>query len=672
MDEITFGRYRLRALIGQGGMGRVYKAYDTSFDRTVALKLLPPQLANDPAFRERFRREAHSAGNLHEPHIVPIYDYGEQDGHLFLTMPLIDGTDLGSLLSREGSMSPERAVSIIDQAASALDAAHAAGLVHRDVKPANILVTARNFVYLIDFGIARANSETGLTGTGATIGTMAYMAPERLESGRTDARTDVYALACVLYECLSGARPFPGTSLEHVIAAHLTKPPPRPSYARPDLPALFDDVIAMGMAKNPEHRFASAGALARAAHSALISRVPPQPPPTAPPPWGVPGRVPQPPETVAIAPFTGGPRFPTTPPPPHHFPPRPQSGPVASGGSRAPAIVIGVIVVLVLIAGVAWVLTRDGTSSGTGPDDTSSSETSSPTYAVTGTIPVGDGPYGVAVEPGTQTVYVVNGISNSVSVIDATTYTVTATIPVGLAPFGVVIVPETRTGYVTNFDAESVSVIDTANNTVTATILVGFSPHAVAIEPHSRNLYVANQDSDSVSVIDTAKNTVAATIPVGDAPSGVAIETANRFAYVTNANSNSVSVINTATNAVTATIPVGEAPYGVSIHPSAKTAYVANADSDSVSVIDTVSDTVTATIPVGDLPGGVAIDPDERTAYVTNGNANSISVIDTASNKVIDTIPVGEFPCLVAVDPDARTVYVTNNGSDTMSVISGS
>ena len=275
MDEIPFGRYVLRDMIGHGGMGQVYKAYDALFDRTVALKLLPAQLAADHAFRERFRREAQSAGKLNEPHIVAIYDFGEHDGHPFLTMPLIEGTDVQTLLARHGPMQPARAVSIIEQSAAALDTAHASGLVHRDVKPSNILVTAKNFVYLIDFGIARAAADIGLTGTGATIGTSAYMAPERLESGRADARTDVYALACVLYECLTGDRPFPGDSLEQVMFAHISKPPPVPSQSRPGIPAALDDVIACGMAKNPAKRYKTAGDLAVGARAALQSIPPP-------------------------------------------------------------------------------------------------------------------------------------------------------------------------------------------------------------------------------------------------------------------------------------------------------------------------------------------------------------------------------------------------------------
>lgn len=268
MNEVVFGRYRLIEVIGQGGMGKVYKAHDTVIDRHVAVKVLSPELAAEPGFQERFRREAHTAARLTEPHIVPIYDTGEVQGRLYLVMPIINGTDVGTLLKREGPMNPQRAVVVIEQLAAALDAAHAAGLVHRDVKPSNALMTGRDFTYLIDFGIAHNIAATRVTRTGTIIGTLAYMAPERFTDGVADARADIYSLACLFHECLTGAQPFPGDSAEQQITAHLTFSPPKPSNLNPGVPAAFDEVIARGMAKRPGDRFASAGELARAAGDA--------------------------------------------------------------------------------------------------------------------------------------------------------------------------------------------------------------------------------------------------------------------------------------------------------------------------------------------------------------------------------------------------------------------
>ena len=258
-------------MLGQGGMGNVWRAFDTVTERAVAVKVLPPHLANSQEYQERFRREAKAAASLREPHVVPIHDLGEIDGQLFVTMRLVDGHDLRGLLAN-GPLVPLRAVAIIEQIASALHAAHRIGLVHRDVKPSNILVTEDDFAYLIDFGIVQVVGDTGLTSTGMTVGTWPYMAPERFQAGTVDARTDVYSLACVLYQTLTGQKPFPGESLEQVAAGHMFTHPPRPTALRPDIPTAMDRVIATGMAKNPNERFGTTKDLAKAARSAVMIR----------------------------------------------------------------------------------------------------------------------------------------------------------------------------------------------------------------------------------------------------------------------------------------------------------------------------------------------------------------------------------------------------------------
>ncbi len=263
-----FGNYRLRRLLGKGGFGHVWEADDTVMDRVVALKLLRSDYSENERFRQRLFREARAAGRLHEPHVVPIHQCGEIDGQIYIDMRLIPGTDLETVLAQQGALAPVRAVAVIRQIASALDAAHGEGLIHRDVKPANILLTDDDFAYLVDFGLANAASDAKLTSTGMTIGTFAYMAPERLRAGaEVDLRADVYALACVLYECLTGSQPYSG-DMPAMVSSHLSAPIPRPSQYRPDISVAFDDVIARGMAKQPAGRFPSAGELARAAHSA--------------------------------------------------------------------------------------------------------------------------------------------------------------------------------------------------------------------------------------------------------------------------------------------------------------------------------------------------------------------------------------------------------------------
>ena len=284
MDEVTFGRYRLIEVLGRGGMGEVWRAHDTDTDRIVAIKLLPAHFSDNEDFQRRFRREAHAAARLNSPHVVPIHHYGEIDGRLYVDMRLIEGRDLQTVLA-DGPLEPARALRIIEGVALALDAAHQVGLLHRDVKPSNILLDSNDFAYLIDFGIARAIDETRMTQTGNTIGTFQYIAPERLGTGAVeDGRVDIYSLACVLYECLAGNPPFDGDTMAHLVAAHLSTPPPRPSITRPNVPAQVDDVIATGMAKDPARRYARTVELTEAARAAIngITTAPQSARPTVP------------------------------------------------------------------------------------------------------------------------------------------------------------------------------------------------------------------------------------------------------------------------------------------------------------------------------------------------------------------------------------------------------
>ncbi|MBE9372983.1 protein kinase [Saccharopolyspora sp. HNM0983] len=270
-----FGPYQVQGLIARGGMGEILRAYDTRHDRVVALKVLAEHLAADREFRERFKTEAHAAARLNDPHVIPIHSYGEIDGRLYLDMRLVEGNDVGSLLAASGPMSPHSAVAIIEQIAQALDAAHAQGVVHRDVKPSNIMVATGGFAYLVDFGIAHsARTNTSLTSTGFTVGTLAYMAPERFNDAPADARSDVYSLACVLYQCVTGTKPFDGDTAASLIHAQLNLMPPAPSHVGPAVPRGLDEVIGRGMSKDPAQRFTAAGEFARAARDALTRQLP--------------------------------------------------------------------------------------------------------------------------------------------------------------------------------------------------------------------------------------------------------------------------------------------------------------------------------------------------------------------------------------------------------------
>jgi ketosteroid isomerase-like protein len=263
---------RIEAVAGRGGMGIVYRATQLSLGRPVAVKLIAPERAGDPGFRERFERESRIAAAIDHPNVIPVYAAGEESGHLYLVMRYVKGTDLQGLLAREHRLPAERVAAIARQVGAALDAAHAVGLVHRDVKPANVLL-GDGHAYLADFGLSQAvGSETRLTSTGQWIGTVDFMAPEQFSGAPVDARADVYALGCVLYAALTGETPYPRGTVPATMLAHMHDAPPRPTEVADGVPAGFDRVIARALAKDPEERYPSAGDLGRASLAAAEGR----------------------------------------------------------------------------------------------------------------------------------------------------------------------------------------------------------------------------------------------------------------------------------------------------------------------------------------------------------------------------------------------------------------
>ena len=358
-----FGPYRLDGELGRGGMGTVYRAFDPRHDRYVALKVLADDLATNAGFRARFARECQVVARLSDPHVVPIHAFGEIDGRLYLDMRLVHGRDLGVVLDTDGPLAPRRAVAVLEQVAAALDSAHADGVVHRDVKPSNVLLVAPrgpggpDFAYLVDFGITRTIGDTDprLTGTGVAVGTPAYMAPEQFRGAPPDGRVDVYALACVLHECLTGEPPFPAREPVALMYAHLDLAPPPVSTRRRGLPPALDAVLATGLAKDPARRPPTAGALlaaARAALDAAGSDRPTVPGPARPPvaaPTERPPDGPRPAPPGATPAVTEGAR-----------PGRPRSRrAVAVGTAIAAGVVLALVVAFVAAA-------RSGTAAGGG------------------------------------------------------------------------------------------------------------------------------------------------------------------------------------------------------------------------------------------------------------------------------------------------------------------
>jgi CHASE2 domain-containing sensor protein len=294
--------YRIEAPIARGGMGVVYRATQLELDRPVALKLIATEHAQDPTFRARFTHESRLAASIEHVNVIPVYEAGEDDGLLFIAMRLVEGTDLAQLLDRVGALEPRRTARLVEQLARGLDAAHAHGLVHRDVKPANALLTLDQpeHLYLTDFGVAKhIDGGSGLTEAGLLVGTLDYLAPERIRGEAVGPGVDIYALACLLYHCLTGEVPFPREDAAAKLWAQINAPPPAPSRLVRSLPSVLDEVIARGMAKDPRARYASAGELARACVLALglgIELDPASPPPKS---EADPPRVPTPPTEIS-------------------------------------------------------------------------------------------------------------------------------------------------------------------------------------------------------------------------------------------------------------------------------------------------------------------------------------------------------------------------------------
>ena len=645
MSGEEFGPYRLLARLGAGGMGEVWRARDTRTDREVAIKRLRPALAGDPSFVAGFRREAALAAKLNHPAIVPIHSYGEIDDQLYIEMPLLAGSDLTTLIARDGPLVPARAVEVIAQVADALDTAHAAGLVHRDVKPSNVMVQARrrgDFVHLIDFGIAR-HADTTATHTGpGLVGTLTYMAPERFEGGPGDRRSDVYALAGVLFYAVTGQKPFtapPNTEpdLLYYLNSHLHRPPPRPSDhasapARADL-ARLDPVVARGMAKRPTERYASAGELAAAAHTALDTSA---------------GNGSDSSPTVRTphrlaAPTARPARTPPPESPPPAPPAAPTTGPPGSGAARRRRIGagIGALVVTLALVGAALVWANLPTTGTVPPQPTTQAAAPILEHALTGHT---NWVFGVTTaQLDGRTVVVSGSADDTMRVWDMTTGT-----PVG-SPFtghtGPVSAVETaqldgRTVVISGSWDTTVRVWDLATGKPIGSPFTGHTGPVFAVataQLDGRTVVISGSADDTVRVRDLATGAPVGSPFTGHTAAVAALTTAQldgRTVVISGGDDNAVRVWDLATRAPVGAPFTGHSKRVVAVTPAqlrGRTVVVSGGWDDAVQVWD-LATRAPAGAPFTDHTDFVCAvataQSGERTVVISGGRDNTVRVWD--------------------------------------------
>jgi serine/threonine protein kinase/streptogramin lyase len=689
MAEISIGSvlggYRVEGVAGEGGMGRVYRATQIGLGRQVALKLIMPELAMEPDFRERFARESRLTAAIEHPNVIPVYEAGEADGRLFIAMRWVEGTDLRSVILREGPIDPERTVAIVEQVAAALDAAHAGGLVHRDVKPANVMLSSahgREHVYLMDFGLTkRTASVGGLTRTGAFVGTPDYMAPEQIKGEHTDARSDVYALGCLLFNVLSGRPPFDRDTEVAKMYAQLHDPPPSVVRMVPGTPPGLDAVVSRALAKQPDERYPSAGDLGKAARAALTGADPVEPerslatgpaapvfPPTQLAEPDVTAASPPPvaePDVTAASPPPAAP--PPAAPPPAASPPRAAGPPVSQPPQRprstALPIALAALLIVLVVGGlaIAGVFSSggggDGDQAATDGGSNGDGQDAGGAPRVIKTIPAGDGPDGIAVDG--KRVWVSNSRANALVRLDSDiNQPVGGPIAVGANPDEV----EARDGvvWVANTDDGTVSrVEDDAQKTFT----VGAGPEGLSLG--DKFLWVANGNDNSVSRIDLSSGEVLPPIPVGNKPIG--IFAGSRFVWVTNSFSGSVSRIDPGTGEVVGTTEdvgrnirsVTEALGFVWVSSAVDGGTVVRLDPETGEIVGNP-------IEAGDRPKEMAAA--DGLLWVVNERSNDVLRIDPKLARVVGKpIKVGDFP--VGIASGAGALWVSNNRSNNVTRI---
>jgi YVTN family beta-propeller protein len=702
MAEVSIGSvlagYRIEGVAGEGGMGRVYRATQMALNRKVALKLIVPELANEADFRARFERESHLTASIDHPNVIPIYEAGEAEGRLFIAMRWVEGTDLRSVIVSEGRLDPNRAVAIVEQVAAALDAAHRGGLVHRDVKPANVMLTATHgdeHVYLTDFGLTKkSTSLTALTRTGHFVGTPDYMPPEQIKGEPAGARADVYALGCLLFHALTGRTPYDRDNEVAKMYAQLHDPPPSVVETAPGTPVGLDTVITRALAKEAEDRYPSAGDLGRASRAALSGADPVQPERDLATGLAVtqapgldataPAAVTPPPELDATAPGTAPSPPPLTPPPapppaapsgltaPPSPPPASAQAPPARAQTPPPSLppepprrssLAIALAGLLVLAVVAAVLFAAGVFSGDAEDEPSGNGSAAPDAAapkVVATIPAGEGPDGIAVDG--NTVWVSNSRGNALTSLDTETNKRTGEpVPVGQNPDQVV--AEGGVVWVANTDSGTVTRLQAAPESDTpAEITVGAGPEGLSLG--AKFLWVANGDSDNVSRIDRV-NVTRLDPPIGVGNKPIGIFAGKQAIWVTNSADGTVSAIDPSTLEVGDPVSVGTNVRAVIERLGS--VWVSSVGEGTVTRLNPESGAIEGDpIKVGDRPKEMAVL--DGYVWVVNEGSNSVSRIDPEAGKVVGSpIPVGKKPVGIAVG--AGSLWVANNASNNVTRI---
>jgi serine/threonine-protein kinase len=651
-----FAGYRIEAIGGQGGMGVVYRARQIALDRPVALKVIAPDLADDGSFRERFKRESHMAASIDHPNVIPVYEAGESDGQLFIAMRWMDGTDLRALIAEHGRLPLGQTVRIVGQVAAALDAAHQRGLVHRDVKPANVLVTGageEQHAYLTDFGLTkRSSSATGLTRTGQFVGTADYAAPEQIMGKSADARTDIYALGCVLFHALAGVVPFERDTEVATIYAHLSDPPPPLGSVVPNLPDELDKVTTRALAKEPDERFLSAGDLARAARSAARGDIPSEPEtsvatgPAAPAPPTAPAAAPTEPAAVPTEP-AAVPAAPTPPSP--------------GARRRGPAIAVAAAVVVLAVVAVLALAGGGDEDGGDGGQTIGDSGRTGASPRVADSIRVGGAPDGIAVTG--NDVWFVDAERSRLHRIDARSGKLVGDpVPVGRNPDSVV--AEGDVAWVTNADDGTVTRVEIGGDPVAAgTVEVGGSPEGISLG--KQLVWVATGPAGGAHRIDRASATTVGA-PIGVGEDIIDVFVGETFVWASDQGAGTVVRINSSTaEIVGGPIQVGARPRAVV--ETEGSAWVANSGDGTVTRLNARSGRVTGgAIRVGDNPRDMAFG--EGFVWVANTDSNSVSRIDPQSGRVVgQPIAVGAKPANVTVA--GGSVWVTNTGDGTVTRI---